>query len=150
MASTGLATPAASLAAPLRMRYGVGMRVLTDRRLLSQIRSEIARNVMSLEEIAVLENVTPEALIALLEEGLGTAEDCGTPLRHFAAATEGFEVLAWRNTRKHPSKLHILDANGVVLCGTPRGPERVPIHAGACLTCAARAGLQAAALPRAA
>lgn len=117
------------------------MRVFTDRRLLRQIRSEIVRNAMAPGEIAVLENVTPEVLIALLEERAEPPEDSAALLREFATSRAGFEVLAWRTTRGHCSKLHILDADGIALCGTPRGPEPVAIHSGVCSTCAAHAAL---------
>jgi hypothetical protein len=141
-----LPTTRATLAAcPPRQRYGVGMRVFTDRRLLHQIRSEIVRNAMAPGEIAVLENVTPEVLIALLEERAEPPEDSGALLREFAASRAGFEVLAWRTTRGHCSKLHILDADGIALCGTPRGAHRVAIHSGVCSTCASHVGTDLAA-----
>jgi hypothetical protein len=141
MESAARVGSAAFLAAPTRLRYGVGMRVFTDRRLLRQIRSEIVRNAMRPEEIAVLENVTPEVLVGLLEDREEPEEDSGAPLRQFAASREGFAVLAWRTTRKHASKLHILDADGVALYETPLGAESVAVHSGACSTCAAHAGL---------
>jgi hypothetical protein len=118
------------------------MRVLTDRQLLRQIRTEIVRNVMQPEEIAALENVTPDELVALLDERLADETDSGAQLRGFAASHEGWEVVAWRTTRNHPSKLHILEANRVALCGTPLGAERASVHSGPCLTCAAHAGLE--------
>ena len=90
-------------------------------------------------EIAVLENVTPEVLIALLEER-AEPPDSGALLREFAASRAGFEVLAWRTTRGHCSKLHILDADGIALCGTPRGVHPVAIHSGVCSTCASHVG----------
>jgi hypothetical protein len=121
------------------------MRVFTDRRLLRQIRSEIVRNAMAPGEIAVLENVTPEVLIALLEERAEPPEDSGALLREFAASRAGFEVLAWRTTRGHCSKLHILDADGIALCGTPRGAHPVAIHSGVCSTCASHVGTDLAA-----
>jgi len=144
MESAALVGPAAFVTAPTGLRYAVGMRVFTDRRLLRQIRSEIVCNSMRPEEVAVLENVTPEVLIALLEERAEPADDSGALLRRVAASRPGFQVIAWRTTRGHCSKLHILDADGVALCGTPRGAERVAIHSGACLTCAAHAGLEIA------
>lgn len=141
MESAARVEPAAFVTAPKRLRYGVGMRVFTDRRLLRQIRSEIVCNSMQPEEVAPLENVTPEVLIALLEERAEPADDRGALLRQFVASREGFQMLAWRTTRKHASKLHILDPDGVALCGTPLGAEPVAIHSGACLTCAAHAGV---------
>jgi hypothetical protein len=134
----------------MRLRYGVGMRVFTDRRLLGQIRSEIVRNSMRPEEVAPLENVTPEVLIALLEERAEPTEDSSVLLRQFAVSRAGFQVIAWRTTRGHCSKLHIIDADGVVLCGTPSGAERAAIHSGACVTCTAHARLELAASARAA
>ncbi len=125
---------------PARQRYGVGIRVFTDRGLLRQIRTEIIRNEMLPEEIAALENVPPGVLIALLDERLATEADSGSQLREFAASHAGFQVVAWRTTRKRASKLHILDADGVALCGTAPGAERAPVHAGPCSTCAAHAG----------
>jgi hypothetical protein len=122
-------------------RYGVGVRVYTDRRLLRQIRAEIVRNAMQPEQIAALENVTPEVLIALLDLRLATEADSGVQLREYAAAREGYAVAAWRTTRKHASKLHILDANGVALCGTLLGAQRADVHSGPCLTCAAHADI---------
>lgn len=121
--------------------YGVGIRVFTDTRLLRQIRTEIVRNTMQLEEIAPLENVTPQVLIALLDARLATEVDSGAQLRQFAASRPGFQVAAWRTSRQHPSKLHILDADGVALCGTPARAERAAVHSGPCVTCAAHAGL---------
>lgn len=135
---------------PQRHRYGVGFRVLTDRRLLRQIRTEILRNGMLTEEIAALENVSPDVLIALLDERLAMEAHSGAQLREFAASRPGFQVAAWRTTRKHPSKLHVLDAYGVALCGTAPRAERTPVHSGPCWTCAAHAGLDLAVTARAA
>jgi len=127
------------VAYPPRQRYGVGIRVFTDRPLLRQIRTEIVRNGMPTEEIAALENVAPEVLVALLDERLAPEADSGAQLRRFAASRAGFQALAWRTTRKRASKLHILDPDGVALCGTAPGAERAPVHAGPCSTCAAHA-----------
>ena len=124
--------------------------MFTDTRLLRQIRTEIVRNTMQLEEIAPLENVTPEVLIALLDERLAAEADSGAQLRQFAASRPGFQVATWRTTRKHPSKLHILDADGAALCGTPSRPDRAAVHSGPCVTCAALAGISLAAASRAA
>jgi AcrR family transcriptional regulator len=122
-----------------RFSYGVGMRVFSDRRLLRQIRAEIVRNSMQPEEIAALENVTAEVLVALLDERLAGDGDSGAQLQRFAAAHTGFSVAAWRTTRRHSSKLHLLDADGVALCGTLPGAARTAVHAGPCLTCVAHA-----------
>jgi hypothetical protein len=122
-------------------RYGVGMRVFSDRRLLRQIRNELVGNGMRAEEIAALENVTPDVLVALLEQRLATECDSGIPLRRFVASRPGFQVAAWRNTRKRSSKLHIIDPAGVALCGTPQGDVRSVVDCGPCLTCATRSGL---------
>lgn len=123
--------------------YAVGMRVLTDRRLLRQIRAEIITNTMRPSDIAVLENVTPEVLVALLDERLATDPSSGAQLRQLAASHAGLWAVAWRTSRKHPSKLHILDASDVALCGTAVGEDRCEIHSGPCLTCAAHARLVA-------
>jgi hypothetical protein len=136
-------SPATNMAlapCPQHQRYGVGIRVFRDRRLLRQIRAEILRNGMLTEEIAALENVSPPVLISLLEQRLAMEADSGAQLREFAASRAGFQVVAWRTTRKRASKLHILGADGVALCGTPPGAERAPVHAGPCSTCAAHAG----------
>lgn len=138
------------VAYPPCQRYGVGIRVFTDRPLLRQIRTEIVRNGMLTEEIAALENVAPEVLVALLAGRLAPEADSGAPLRQFADSHAGFQAVAWRTTRKHASKLHILDGNGVALCGTTPGVERALVHAGACSTCAAHAGFDLAATARAA
>ena len=130
------------VAYPPRQRYGVGIRVFTDRPLLRQIRTEIVRNGMPTEEIAALENVAPEVLVALLIERLATEAGSGAQLRGFAASRAGFQLAAWRTTRKRASKLHILDPDGVALCGTPPGAELVAIHSGACSTCAAHADVE--------
>ena len=125
----------------IRAPYGVGMRVFTDQRLLRQIRREILGNAMQPRDIAVLENVTPEVLLALIEERLAADPDSGVQLRQFAASRVGLQAVAWRTSRKHPSKLHILDASDVALCGTSPGDERAAVHSGPCRACAARAGL---------
>jgi hypothetical protein len=122
-----------------RQRYGVGIRVFTDRPLLRQIRTEIVRNGMLTEEIAALENVAPDVLVALLDERLAPEADSGAQLCRFAASRAGFQAVAWRTTRKRASKLHILDGNGVALCGTTPGVARAPVHAGPCSTCVAHA-----------
>jgi hypothetical protein len=135
------ARPATFGGPPSHLRYGVGLRVFKESRLLGQIRNEIVSNVMQPAEIAELENVTPEVLIALLDLRLARAPESGTLLRQFAASRAGFQVAAWRTTRKHPSRLHILDSNGLALCGTPPGAKLVAVHSGPCLTCAGHAGL---------
>jgi hypothetical protein len=127
---------------PPRQRYGVGIRVFSDRPLLRQIRTEIVRNGMQTEEIAALENVAPDVLVALLDEQLAPEADSGAQLRGFASSRAGFQVVAWRTTRKRASKLHILDGNGVALCGTAPGAEPAPVHAGPCSTCAAHADVE--------
>jgi hypothetical protein len=124
-----------------RAGYAVGMRVFTDQRLLRQIRAEIIGNTMQPRDIAVLENVTTEVLVALLDERLAADPSSGAQLRQFAASHAGLQTVAWRTSRKHPSKLHILDARDVALCGTPVGEERCEMHSGPCLTCATRAGI---------
>ena len=121
------------------LNYGVGMRVFTDRRLLRQIRRDIVGNVMKAEQVAALENVTPEVLIALLEQRLAPDTDSGAELRAYAASHRGFRTRAWRTTRHHASKLHVLDEEGVTLCGTPVGGEPAAVHSGPCRTCAAHA-----------
>jgi hypothetical protein len=127
---------------PTRARpYGVGVRVLTDRPLLKQIRAEIARNAMKVEEIAVLENVSAAELIQLLEQFFGGETRSGQQLREFALSHPGFGVAAWRTSRKHVSKLHLLNAEGILPCGTSPGSERSPVHSGTCVTCAVYAGL---------
>jgi hypothetical protein len=113
--------------------YGVGFRVFTDGRLLTQIWGAISRNVMAPEQIARLENVSTTTLIELIEQHVTPAGG----LRDYAAARVGYSVLAWRTSRKHPSKLHIIDAIGVALCGTPIGAEPLAVHDGPCATCAA-------------
>jgi hypothetical protein len=141
MASIVAVAPAPARGSSWHAAYGVGIRVFNDRRLLRQIRTEIARNAMQAEEIAALENVTPEVLIALLEERLASEADSGTRLREYATAHDGFRVAAWRTTRKHSSKLHILDRSGTALCGTPAGAEQAAVDSGPCMTCAAHAGI---------
>jgi hypothetical protein len=123
----------------VRLVYGVGMRVFTDRRLLRQIRRDIVSNVMKAEQVAALENVTPELLIALLDQHL----DSGAHLRAYVAARPGFRTGAWRTTRHQASKLHVFDQGGETLCGTPVSGERAPVHSGPCRTCAAHAGFTA-------
>jgi hypothetical protein len=118
------------------LAYGVGFRVFTDRRLLAQIWDSIFHNVMQPEQIARLENVSAEVLAGLIEEHVMPAG----PLRAYAAEHPGCSVLAWRTTRKHLSKLHLLDDRGVALCGTPIGGEPLAVHDGPCSTCAAYAG----------
>jgi hypothetical protein len=113
--------------------YGVGFRVFTDRRLLGQIWGAISRNVMQPDEIARLENVSTATLIELIEQHVTPAG----ALREYAAARPAYSVLAWRTSRKHPSKLHILNAGGIALCGTPVGGEPLTVHDGPCSTCAA-------------
>jgi hypothetical protein len=150
MASTLVPTSTTAAVRPAGVLYAVGVRVFTDRQLLRQIRSEIVRNGMRPEQIAALENVTPEVLIELLDEGLADDPSSGAQLRELARRRSGWRVGAWRTTRQHPSKLHILDAGGIALCGTPRGGALGLVHSGPCLTCAAHARLQLSALPRAA
>lgn len=130
--------------APPNVRYGVGMRIFADRRLLAQIRNDIARNVMQPEDIAMLENITSEVLIALLEAQPAQEGSSGARLRQFAASQAGFCVAAWRTTRKRPSRLHILDTGGLPLCGTRPGADLMSVHSGPCLGCAGRAGLDPA------
>lgn len=120
-------------------RYAVGVRVFKDKRLLRQIRHDIIRNVLQPEQIAPLENVTPEVLVALLEDRLADDADSAAHLREFAASKPGFRTAAWLTTRHHPSKLHVLNDAGVALCGTPLGAERAALHSGPCHTCAAQA-----------
>jgi hypothetical protein len=133
------------LGASSRVPYGVGRRVFTDQRLLRQIRAEIVGNTMQPRDIAVLENVTLEVLVVLLDERLAADPYSGAQLRQLAASHARFQAVAWRTSRKHPSKLHILDASDIALCGTPVGQERSEIHSGPCLTCAAHAGGRVAA-----
>jgi hypothetical protein len=115
--------------------------VFHDRGLLRQIRAEIASNAMQPEEIARLENVNPQTLIAVLQSGLGLERDATAPLREFVASHRGFRLLSWRTSRKHASKLHIITTAGVALCGTPIGVRPAPVHSGPCVTCAGHAGL---------
>jgi hypothetical protein len=51
------------------------VRVFSDRALLKQIRTDLARNAMQPEAIARFENVSLEALVAVLQNGLGPAQD---------------------------------------------------------------------------
>jgi hypothetical protein len=148
LAPTAVASTPSFSGSSTRAPYGVGMRVFTDQRLLRQIRTEIVSNAMQPRDIAVLENVTPEVLLALIDERLATDPDSGAQLRQFAAARAGLQAVAWRTSRKHPSKLHILDASDVSLCGTPPGAERAAIHSGPCRTCCARAGLVIRRMPK--
>lgn len=124
-----------------RRTYGVGLRVFTDRRLLRQIRAEIVRNGMRAAEIAALENVSTEVLATLLDARLAEDGGSGAALRRYATNREGFVVAAWHTTRGRPSKLHILDATGTALCGTPIGGALAAVHAGPCGTCAGHAGI---------
>ena len=124
------------------VRYGVGVRVFGDPGLLRQIRAEVARNRMRPEDIAVLENVTPQTLIDVLQHGAGAERDPVAPLRAFVDARQGFQLLAWRTSREHASKLHIITAAGLALCGTPCGAQPAPVHSGPCRTCAAHLGLK--------
>ena len=123
---TGAARPSVGRAS--RLHYGVGMRVLTDRHLLRQIREEIVQNHMDPADIARLENVTAEELVALLDLRLAGDAASGAQLRTQAAVI-GLPVGAWRTSRGHASKLHALLSGGTTLCGTPRGAEPVPVHA---------------------
>lgn len=120
--------------------YGVGLRVLTDSALLRQIRAEIASNVMQLDQIAQLENVTTEQLLVLLRDRADEGGVCAR-LRSFANSRRGYRVVAWRTSRHHPSKLHLLDEEGTPLCGTPVGEREIWVDAGPCVTCASRAGI---------
>ena len=135
-------SPAMLPPCPPRQRYGVGMRVFTDRPLLRQIRAELVRNAMEPAEIAALENVPTEVLIGLLERGPQPNTDPTSVLRQFAADHEGYRVLAWRTTRKRASRLHLIDPSGVPLCGTPPRSELSPVGSGACSTCVAHAQLE--------
>lgn len=128
---------------PSSSLYGVGLRVLTDLALLRQIRGEIVSNVMQLEEIAHLENVTPERLHSLLRDW---GDDGGLAmwLRSAARSRPGYRVAAWRTSRHHASKLHLLDLHGLSLCGTPVGESEIAVDAGGCATCAVHAGSFAA------
>jgi hypothetical protein len=123
------------------VRYGVGMRVLSDRMLLRQIRAAIASNTMAVDQIARLENVSAETLVELLERRLCEDAESGQQLRAFAAAHPGFSVVSWRTSRNHVSRLHLVNVEGVLVCGTPPGATRSPIHAGPCGSCAANVGL---------
>jgi hypothetical protein len=120
--------------------YGVGFRVLTDLMLLRQIRAEIACNAMELEEIAQLENVTAEQLLAILRNGPDEG-GLGALLRSFARSRPGHRVAAWRTSRHHASKLHLLDGEGVPFCGTIVGENEIAVDTGGCVTCALRAGI---------
>lgn len=120
--------------------YGVGMRVLNDRPLLRQIWAELACNSMQPEEIAALENVRLEVLIELLADRSAAEADAGSQLRE-VAASRGQRIAAWRTSRNHVSKLHVLDEEGVALCGTPARPRPAPVDSGPCFTCATRLGI---------
>ena len=127
-----------------RFAYGVGLRILTDRRLLRQVRDELRTCAMAAADIARLENVTPEVLLQVVEAGLAPGEDPSWPLRAYARAHAGFETAAWVNTRGHLSKRHIINPSGVALCGIPLLPGRELLDGGPCRTCAERAGVAAA------
>jgi hypothetical protein len=120
-------------------QFGVGVRVFSDRALLRQIRKELARNAMRAELIARLENVTAEALLEIVANGPGAWETSSAALRDFAISRSGFRALAWRTSRRHVSKLHVVAPEGAALCGTPLGTELAPVHAGPCVTCGALA-----------
>jgi hypothetical protein len=126
---------------PPSLRFGVGVRVFSDRALLKQIRTDLARNAMQPEAIARFENVSLEALVAVLQNGLGPAQDPSAPLREFVSSRDGYGLLAWRTSRHHVSKLHIITDAGVALCGTPRRAKAAPVHSGLCQTCMTLAGL---------
>jgi hypothetical protein len=121
--------------------YGVGLRILTDRSLLRQIRDEIASRAMAAAQIAHLENVTPEVLFHVIERSLTPEEDPSWALRHYARTHPGYGTAAWLNTRGRLSRRHIINPSGVALCGIPLGSERELLDAGPCRTCAERAGL---------
>ena len=113
---------------------------LADSVLLHQIRAEIGSNVMQLEEIAQLENVTSEQLLGLLRDR-ADEDGVGARLRSFARSRPGYRVAAWRTSRHHASKLHLLDGDGIPLCGTVVGEKEVAADTGVCVTCALRAGV---------
>jgi hypothetical protein len=123
-------------------RYAVGLRVLTDRGLLRQIREELRARAMELSDIARLENVSEDVLLGVLEAPVSPAEEPSVLLREFAACHDGYSTAAWRTTRHRFSKRHVLDAGGVALCGTPLGVEREVLDSGPCRTCAEHAGIK--------
>ncbi len=138
--SVRVGDPFESVDGTRRLRYGVGLRVLFDRPLLRQIREELLRLTMRPEQIAALENVGIEELVLLIDTRLGGAGS-GAQLRRFADANAGYSVIAWRTSRSHPSKLHLLSPEGMVVCGTPPGGEQIIVHSGPCRTCGALVGL---------
>jgi hypothetical protein len=123
------------------LAYGVGLRILTDRSLLRQIRDELAGRAMAAAQIARLENVTPEVLLHVIETSLTPEEDPSWALRHYARVRLGYQTAAWLTTRGRLSRRHIVNSLGVALCGIPLGPERELLDAGPCRTCAERAGI---------
>ena len=120
--------------------YGVGLRVFGDKRLLRQIRDEIYAHVMPIATIAMLENVSSDQLMRLLEAE-ESAEGASAALRRLTDHQSGYGTVAWRTSRKRLSKRHIVNKHGRTLCGTPIGKEHEVLDSGPCHTCAARAGI---------
>jgi hypothetical protein len=121
--------------------YAVGLRILTDRGLLRQIRDELKRRAMSLAAIAQLENVSPTVLLQVVEAGLDPSEDPSWSLRQFARDNAAYTTAAWITSRGKLSRRHIVNPAGEALCGIPLGAERELLDVGPCRTCAERAGV---------
>jgi hypothetical protein len=136
--SIAVLAPPTAASRSFRLRYGIGLRVFTDQKLLEQISDAIFHNVMEPEEIARLENVPTAVLVGLLEQRCAGV----SALREFAAEHKELSVMSWRTTRKHPTKLHICDGRGVTLCGIRKGRVAVAVNDGPCLTCADHARLE--------
>jgi hypothetical protein len=127
-------------AALATLKYGVGLRVRRDTALLRQIREEVVHGGMQLEQIASLENVSVEELIDLLDERLAGDVNSGWRLRAVAASRAGWQVVAWRNSRGHASRLHVVNEASTTLCGTPPGADLIAVYSGPCMTCLELAG----------
>lgn len=119
--------------------YGIGQRVLWDRRLLEQIRDDVCTQVTPIPTIAKLENVSPDQLTRLLET-VESTEGASATLRRLADQQSGYSTAAWRTSRKRLSKRHVVNKHGRTLCGTLVGNEQEVLDSGPCFTCAARVG----------
>lgn len=122
------------------LSYGIGLRVLWDRRLLEQIRDDVCTQVTPISTIAKLENVSSDQLTRLLET-VESTEGESAALRRLADRQSGYSTAAWRTSRKRLSKRHVVNEHGQTLCGTPVGNEQEVLDSGPCFTCAARIGI---------
>jgi hypothetical protein len=120
--------------------FAVGFRVFTDQGLVRQIADALRSRAMSAAEIALLENVTPDVLLQLVEARLDSRLDPSSELRAFARSHRGYSTAAWVKSRNRLSRRHIIGPSGAALCGVMLGEERELLDAGPCHTCGMRSG----------